>query len=211
MRRISVLIADDHAILAEGLITLLSTHFNVVGVASNGQELVSYARQHRPDVIVTDITMPLLNGIDATKLIKKEGLRSKVVILTMHEEATMAVESLKAGASGCVTKRSASTELVDAVTEVFSGRTYVSPSIEGDIYLMLDKSENNFDPRIPSLSPRQREIIQLTAEGKSMKEIAKLLNISPRTVESHKYSSMQVLGLKSTAELVQYAVKMHLI
>jgi DNA-binding NarL/FixJ family response regulator len=162
-------------------------------------------------VIVTDIAMPLLNGIDALKLIKKAGLRSKVVILTMHEEATMAVESLKAGADGCVTKRSASTELVAAINEVFSGRTYVSPSIEGDIYFMLGKSEDKFDPRISPLSPRQREILQLTAEGKSMKEIAELLKISPRTVESHKYSSMQILGLKSTAELVQYAIKMRLI
>jgi len=211
MRRISVLLADDHTILAEGIATLLKKHFNVVGVAANGQELVTYARQFRPDVIVTDIAMPLLNGIDAMKKIKKEGLRSKFVILTMHEEATTAVEALKAGADGCVTKRSASTELVAAINEVFSGRTYVSPGIEGDIYSMLDKSENKFDPRIPSLSPRQREILQLTAEGKSMKEIADLLKISPRTVESHKYSSMQILGLKSTAELVQYAIKMRLV
>lgn len=209
MNRIKVLLADDHTIIAEGLSVLLSEHFNLVGIASNGYEMVALARQFQPEVIISDISMPSMSGIEALRILRKDEIRSKFIILTMHEEATLAVEALNAGAQGYVLKRSACNELVDAVNEVFSGQTYVSPLIEGDIQAIrhrcLIRESTSYSP----LTMRQREILQLTAEGKKMKEIAEKLNISPRTVESHKYSLMQTLGLKTTAELVQYAIKSH--
>ena len=207
MKRIKVLLADDHAILAEGLVSLLKDNFILVGVAANGRELVDYARQYQPDIIISDISMPLLNGIAALEFIKKEGLRSKVIILTMHEDAILAINSFKAGASGYLIKRSACTELIEAINEVMAGRIYLSPSIELGHETMLQLCRNASMADSFTLSPRQKEILQLTAEGKTMKEIASLLNISPRTVESHKYALMQTLGLKTTADLITYAIR----
>jgi len=207
MKRIKVLLADDHAILAEGLVSLLKDNFILVGVAANGRELVDYARQYQPDIIISDISMPLLNGIAALEFIKKEGLRSKVIILTMHEDAILAINSFKAGASGYLIKRSACTELIEAINEVMAGRIYLSPSIELGHETMLQLCSNASMADSFTLSPRQKEILQLTAEGKTMKEIASLLNISPRTVESHKYALMQTLGLKTTADLITYAIR----
>lgn len=207
MKRIKVLLADDHAILAEGLVSLLKDNFILVGVAANGRELVDYARQYQPDIIISDISMPLLNGIAALEFIKKEGLRSKVIILTMHEDAILAINSFKAGASGYLIKRSACTELIEAINEVMAGRIYLSPSIELGHETMLQLCSNASKADSFTLSPRQKEILQLTAEGKTMKEIASLLNISPRTVESHKYALMQTLGLKTTADLITYAIR----
>lgn len=211
MKRLKVLLADDHTILAEGLAALLKDHFTLVGVAADGRELLEHAKKSRPDVIITDISMPLLNGLDALRSIRKAGLEAKVIILTMHEDATLAIESLNAGAAGFLIKRSACTELIEAINAVAAGRTYFSSGFEDVVRTSLAKTKNNTHTLISSLSPRQREIMQLTAEGKSMKEIAALLNISPRTVESHKYALMQTLGLKSTAELIQWALKSHLV
>lgn len=209
MSRIKVLLADDHMILAQGLAALLKDNFDLVGIASNGYELIDMASELFPDVIISDVSMPGMSGIEALRLIRKEGIKSKFIILTMHDDATLAVESLNAGANGYVIKKSACDELVGAVHTVYNGKQYVSPMLEGDIKAIQDRSagccENSYSP----LTTRQREILQLTAEGKKMREIAEILNISPRTVESHKYSLMQTLGLKTTADLVQYAIKSH--
>lgn len=206
-----MLLADDHTILAEGLAALLKDHFTLVGVAADGRELLERAEESRPDVIVADVSMPLLNGLDALRSIRKAGSEAKVIILTMHEDASLAIESLRAGAAGFLIKRSACTELIEAINAVATGHTYISAGLEDVVRTVLVKTKNDSRPPVSSLSPRQREIVQLTAEGKSMKEIAALLNISPRTVESHKYALMQTLGLKSTAELIQWALRARLV
>jgi DNA-binding NarL/FixJ family response regulator len=207
MNRIRVLLADDHKVMAEGLSALLSRHFIGVGIAVNGRELLSLAKQEQPDIIVTDISMPLLNGIDALRQMKKEGIRSQVIVLTMHEDVVLAAEAFNEGARGFLIKQNASIELIEAITDVAAGKRFIGSSMQEAIQTMLGKSSESSINPTSHLTMRQKEILQMTAEGLSMKEIAELLKISPRTVESHKYTLMQILGMKTTAELVQYALK----
>jgi DNA-binding NarL/FixJ family response regulator len=207
MKKPRVLLADDHKILLEGLKNLLGGEFELVGSVEDGRALVEQAATLRPDVIVADISMPQLNGIEATRQIKKTDKNIKIVFLTMHLDATYAANAFEAGASGFVLKHSAPSELITAIREAMKGRTYVTPLIAGDLIHAYQEGispEKGFSKKI---SPRQREILQLLAEGKSAKEIASILNISTRTVEFHKYKMMEQLNIKTSAELVQYAVR----
>jgi DNA-binding NarL/FixJ family response regulator len=206
MNKPRVLIADDHRILAEGLRGLLEPEFEVVGVVADGRELVAAARALRPDVIVADVTMPSLNGIDAAVQARAAGVGSKVVFLTMHRDVAYARRAMEAGAAGFVLKHAAAAELVTAVREALQGRTYVTPMIAGE--LLQSYRESPARPRDPAqLTARQREVLQLVAEGRSAKEVAAVLKISVRTAEVHKARVLEALGLGSTAELVQYAIR----
>lgn len=202
-----VLLADDHRMVAEGLKSLLATEFELVGVVEDGQALREAARKLRPDVIVADITMPHLNGIDALPQLKKDNPEVKVVFLTMHQEVAYARRALEAGALGFVLKHSAPAELVTAIRAALEGRTYLTPALAGDVLrAMKGEGDKPSDPAA-SLTPRQREILRLLAEGRAAKEIADTLAISARTVEFHKYQMMEALGLHNSAELVHFAIK----
>jgi DNA-binding NarL/FixJ family response regulator len=211
MRKIRVLLADDHQIFLEGLKGLLEPEFDLVGTVEDGKALVKAAERLRPDVIVADISMPLLNGIEAVRQIKKSDHRIKVVFLTMHPDVSFAELAFEVGASGYITKNSASRELITAINSVMMGKTYVTPEIAGELIQSHKKTyagKNVFHQR---LSERQREILQLIAEGHSTKDIADILFISARTVERHKYNMMQELQLKTTVDLVKYAIKQGII
>lgn len=207
MSKTTVLLADDHRIVLEGLKGILEDQFDIVGVAENGRELLEQTQKLRPDVIVVDIGMPLLNGIDAVTQIKKAGLGTKVVFLTMHQDAMYAKEAFEAGALGFVLKHSAPSELKTAIEEALKGNTYISPAIAQELMHLYRDEADLKAGAFGSLTLRQREVMQLLAEGKSAKEIAKILHISTRTVEFHKYNMMEQLGIKTSAELVHFAIK----
>lgn len=209
MPRVRVLIADDHALLLGAFETLLAIEFEVVGVASDGRAAVSAAERLKPDVVVLDIAMPLLNGLEAGRQIKKILGDVKLVFLTMNEDADLAAEAFRAGASAYLLKRSAASELSAAIHEVMRGRSYVTPLITDGLIGTLMHPVRQKGHR--HLTPRQREVLQLLAEGHTMKEIANLLNVSPRTVAFHKYEMFDQLQIRSTAELIQYALKHHII
>lgn len=207
MSKTRVLLADDHKIVVEGLRSLLQSEFDLVGTAQDGLELVNEAERLQPDVIVTDISMPLLNGIDAVRKLKQSGIESKVIFLTMHPDVVFATRALEAGASGYVLKHSAPDELITAIHQVLKGATFLSAALRNPaLEELLDPSKRHVKTAV-SLTARQREVLQLLAEGKSAKEIAAILNISPRTVETHKYKIMDDLGARTTAELVQHAIQ----
>lgn len=202
-----VLLADDHCLVAEGLTRLLSSEFELVGVVEDGRALVETAKELHPDVIVTDISMPKLNGLEALVQLKQLDPRIRVIILTMHKDVTYARRALDAGALGYVLKHSASTELVAAVRAAVAGNTYITPTLAGDVLrAMRDNPTQATDP-MRVLTTRQREILQLLAEGRSAKEIAAALKISTRTVEFHKYQTMEKLDIHTSAELVHFAIK----
>jgi DNA-binding NarL/FixJ family response regulator len=207
MKKPRVLLADDHKIVIEGLKNLLEGEFEIVGSVEDGRALVDQAATLHPDVIVADISMPQLNGIEAARQIKKTDKNIKIVFLTMHPDATYAANAFEAGASGFVLKHSAPSELITAIHEAMKGRTYVTPLIAGDLIRTYQEGVSPEKDLLKKISPRQREILQLLAEGKSAKEIASILNISTRTVEFHKYRMMEQLNIKTSAELVQYAIK----
>jgi DNA-binding NarL/FixJ family response regulator len=207
MKRTRVLLADDHKIILNGLRSLLEPEFELVGKVEDGRALVSAAEKLRPDVIVVDVSMPLLNGIEAVRQIKKIDPQVKVVFLTMHPDVTYAIRAFEAGASGYVLKHSASSELLMAIHEATKGRSYVTPMIAGELLQAYKGGTHRQDEAAQELTQRQREILQLLVEGNSAKEVANLLNISPRTVEFHKYNMMSKLKLKSAAALIQYAIK----
>ncbi len=210
MPKIRVLLADDHAIVSQGLEALLQESFDLVGSVRDGRALVASVSELKPDVVVTDISMPGLNGLEAIRQIKKIRPITKIVALTMHSEPSLVAEALKAGASGYVLKSSAVEELERAIREVMLGRTYVTSLIAKDVFAVLMESGGAAGTE-PQLTARQREVLQLIGEGRTMKEIAVALNISPRTAESHKYDMMQVLGCKTTADLIRHAVKLRLV
>ena len=207
MSKVRILLADDHKMVAEGLRALLEPEFELLGIVEDGHELLDKARQLNPDVIVADITMPSLNGIDAIAQLKKTGSQAKVVFLTMHHDAMYANRAFEAGASGFVLKHSAPDELITAIREALKGRTYVTPMIAEELMQTYKNGTSEKQDPIRKLTSRQREVLQLLAEGKSAKEVAKNLHISSRTVEFHKYQIMEELGLKTSAELVQFAIK----
>jgi len=206
-RRPRVLLADDHLLVAEALTSLLTPEFDLVGVVEDGRALVEAAGKLQPDVIVADVSMPHLNGIDALAQLRQGGDRTPVVFLTMHRDVTFARRALDAGASGFVLKHSASVELVTAIRAALQGKTYLTPQLAGEVLeAMKEGSEQAGDP-VASLTPRQREVLQLLAEGRSAKEIAASLGISARTVEFHKYQMMETLDLHTNAELIHFALK----
>lgn len=207
MTRPSILLADDHAIVRDGLKTLLEKDFDVVGAVADGRQLVEEAGRLQPDVIVADISMPTLNGIEATRQLVRNECRSKIVILTMHVDVTYATEVIEAGASAYVLKNAPADQLTNAVREVLRGNRYISPEVAEDVLPFLLNGAHQMNKRVSKLTPRQREVLQLLAEGHSNKEVAEILNVSPRTVEFHKYRMMQDLGIHSTAELTRYALK----
>ncbi|HEX5865349.1 MAG TPA: response regulator transcription factor [Casimicrobiaceae bacterium] len=204
MTRPRILLADDHRIVAEALKSLLEQEFELVAVVEDGRQLVETARRLRPDVIVADITMPHLNGIDALVQLRKDNPAVRVVFLTMHKDAAYARRALDAGARGYVLKHSAQAELFLAVRAALDGKTFVTPTLAAEVF--DDMKISPTDPAA-ALTPRQREILQLFAEGCSAKEIGSQLDISPRTVEFHKYQLMDSLKLQSSAELIHFAIK----
>jgi DNA-binding NarL/FixJ family response regulator len=202
-----ILLADDHKIVLDGLRSLLSGEFELAGSAANGRELIEQARALDPDIIVADISMPLLNGIDAIRQLRESGARAKVVFLTMHPDPSYLLRAIQAGAQGYVLKHSASEELVEAIRHALVGKLYISPGLRTPaVDEMLDETKVRLRQSL-SLTGRQREVLQLLAEGKSAKEIGAILEISPRTVETHKYKMMDDLGVKTTAELIQHAIR----
>ena len=202
-----VLLADDHLLVAEALKSLLTPEFDLVGVVEDGRELVEAAGRLRPDVIVADVTMPHLNGIDAMAQLRQGGDRVPVVFLTMHRDATFARRALEAGASGFVLKHSAPAELVTAIRAALAGKTYLTPQLAGEVFEAMKQGPEKADDPIAVLTPRQREVLQLLTEGRSAKEIAASLGISARTVEFHKYQMMEALGIRTNAELIHFAIK----
>jgi DNA-binding NarL/FixJ family response regulator len=205
MSRPRILLADDHRIVGEGLKSLLAEEFDVVGLVEDGWAMVTAARQLLPDVIVADIAMPHLNGIDALVRLKTEIPQIKVVFLTMHMNPAYARRALEAGASCFVVKHSAATELALAIHAAMRGQTFVTPALTAEVLQAAREAVG--DAPSPLLTPRQREILQLLAEGNSAKHVAEKLAISPRTVEFHKYQMMERHGLWSGAELIHFAMK----
>jgi len=204
-----VLLADDHNLLLGAFEKLLAPECEIVGTATDGRSLVVEAQRLKPDVIVLDIAMPLLNGLDAGRQIKLLRKDVKLVFVTMNEDPDLAAEAFRAGASAYVLKRSAGSELITAIREVVKRRSYVTPLItEGLVETILQPS---FSEHTHELTARQREVIQLIAEGHSMKQVAGILNITPRTVAFHKYRIMELLNIKTTAQLIQYAIKHHIV
>lgn len=213
MPLIRVLLADDHTLFVEGLEALLKGSVDVVGVVRDGRALLKAVEELHPQVVVADVSMPMLNGVDAVRQIKNIRPDTKVVMLTMHAEPQLAVEAFRAGAVGFVLKTAPREELITAIQEASQGRAYLTPSITKDLISVLIEAQAPENPkaRDTHLTPRQREVLQLIAEGKTMKEIASILNISPRTAESHKYEMMEVLGVSTTAELIQHAIRLKLV
>jgi DNA-binding NarL/FixJ family response regulator len=200
------LLADDHTLVAEGLGSLLREEFELVGQASDGRALLQLAAALRPDVVVTDITMPLLNGVDAVRELRQVVPATRVVVVTMHADPRLAAEAVRAGATGYVLKHSAGQELLHAVREVSCGRVYITPLIAHEVISVLAGAPAA-DTELPHLTSRQRQVLQLVAEGHSMKGVAAMLNVSRRTAETHKYQLMAQLDVHSTAGLVQYAFR----
>lgn len=206
MTKPRVLVADDHRMVAEGLKSLLSEEFELIDIVEDGRALVKAARELRPDVIVADISMPQLNGIDALVQLKRDNPNVRVVFLTMHRDAAYARRALEAGAHGFVLKHAASAELVLALRAALQGRTFITPDLAAELLQMGKQGPRAQDP-IAAMTPRQREILQLLAEGKSAKQIASALGLSARTVEDHKYRLMEALHIENSAELVHFAIK----
>lgn len=206
MNRPRVLLADDHRLLREAFARLLESECEVVGTVADGRAVLAEAPVLQPDVVVLDVAMPLLNGLDAARQLRRTMPEVKVVFLTMSEDPDVAAEAFRVGASGYLLKNSAASELLTAVREVSRGRSYVTPlAARGLVEQLLHPTAKPVE-----LSQRQREVLQLLAEGHTMKEIAGLLKITPRTVAFHKYSMRELLGIKSSAELIQYAIRNHI-
>ena len=210
IKRPRVVIADDHAFVADACVKLLEPEFEVIGTFADGQALLAAVPELRPDVIVLDVGMPLMNGLEAGKRIKRLVRTVRIVYLTMNTDLGVAAEAFRGGASGYLLKTSAGSELVTAVREVLKGKQYVSPLVTNDVesfFLEIRVSDMGHE----ALTNRQREVLQLLAEGRSMKEVAYILKLTPRTVAFHKYKIMERLRLRTNAELVQYAMQEHVI
>ena len=209
MSSIRVLLADDHALLLGAFERLLAGEFDVVGQAADGRAAVAAAERLKPDVVVMDMSMPLLNGLDAARQIKRKLHDVKIVFVTMNEDSDIAAEAFRSGASGYLLKRSAASELSTAIREVMQGRSYLTPLITDSLIGTLLHPEDH--KAKGELTSRQREVLQLLVEGRSMKEVASILSVTPRTVAYHKYTMMAQLKVKTTAELVQYAIKQRIV
>ncbi len=208
--RTRVILADDHQMLVDALKRVLEPRYDVVATVSDGRALLAEAAKLRPDLVVLDIAMPLLNGLDAARHLKPAMPNLKLIFMTMNEDPDMVGEAFRAGASGFLLKRAAAFELTDAIEQVMKGRSYVTPSAaKGQAQISL--REPKARTHLAEPTPRQREVIQLLAEGRSMKEVASILQITKRTVAAHKYAVMELLQLRSNADLVQYAIKQRII
>jgi len=207
MKVLRVLLADDHAIVLEGLRHILEPAFEIVGEVADGRSLVDHVLRFRPEIIITAISLPLLNGIEAAREIRKINRKVKIIFLTMHTDPSYAVEALDAGGSAYILKSAAVAEILVAIREVLNGRVYVSPSINKEVLRVQMERTGRRDEAQTGLTPRQREVLRLLAEGKSLKEVAAALKISVKTVEFHKYRIMNQLGIRTNAEMTKYAVK----
>ena len=206
-----VIIADDHTLVAEACRKLLESEYEIVATVSDGRALVRAVAELRPHLIIVDVSMPLLNGLDAGQQSKELMPSVKLIFLTMNHDADLAAEAFRRGASGYLVKTCAASELIIAVREVLRGKSYLSPMIAKDTVDFLLRQDRKLVDEADRLTERQREVLQLLAEGKCMKEVAAVLNLTTRTVAFHKYNLMQSLGLKTNAGLLQYAIKHHLI
>lgn len=203
-----ILLADDHLVVQQGLRRILDRpEFEVVGAVRDGRALVEAEARLKPDVIIADISMPLLNGIEALRQIRQQNPKAKVIFLSMHPEAIYAVEAMKAGARGYLVKSADDEELIAAIGKVLAGEIYVTPSLAEPVLNRLRAPRLSARGSADALTERQREVLQLLAEGKQAKEIAALLNVSDRTVEFHKYRIMETLGIRTVAGLAAYAAK----
>ena len=210
-KQATILIADDHALVAEGYVKILEPDYEIVGTVADGQALLREVANRHPNIVILDIAMPLLNGLDAAQQIKRKMPDVKVVFVTMNNDEDLIAEAFRRGASGYLPKTSTATELLQAIREVLHGRSYLSPaSAEGTIRSLLTREKDGGNAP-ETLTDRQRQVLQLLAEGKSMKEAASLLNTTDRTVAFHKYRIMRKLHLHNSAELVQYAMRNHII
>jgi DNA-binding NarL/FixJ family response regulator len=210
LSRSRILLADDHKLLLEAFKNLLEPEFEIVGTCSDGREVLAAALELKPDVLVLDIWMPLLNGIDAGRQLKQLLPRTKLIYLTVNQDPDLAAEAFRIGASGYVLKNCAASELVTAINDAICGRSYVTPLItKGMVGSFLQ--DHKRPRRAHDLTPRQREVLQLLAEGRSMKEVASILRITPRTVAFHKYEMMHQLQIGTSAELIRFAVQEHLV
>jgi DNA-binding NarL/FixJ family response regulator len=206
MRKPRLIIADDHTLVLEGLKRILESEFELAGTAENGRELLRISEELKPDVVLMDISMPLLNGIDATRQLLKSSPQTKVIFVTMHADSDYVAEAFRSGASGYLLKRSAASELVNAIQEVMRGRYYVTPLVTREALTPLFGGAPEPRKLSSTLTSRQREVLQLVAEGRSVKEIAAILKVSAKTVEFHKAALMERLGIHTTAELTRYAI-----
>lgn len=204
--RPTILLADDHVLVAEGIQKMLEPEFELLGIVPNGRALLKAIEECRPDVAIVDISLPLLNGLDASRHILKHHASIKIIILTMHSETSFVTEALRIGVSGYVLKQSVGTELAQALHEVLKGNTFVSPIAQQALHLPSPEGEQEPAGFDHALSQRQREVLQLVAEGKSIKEVAAVLNVSIKTVEFHKTRIMRQLGMRSAAQLTKYAI-----
>lgn len=205
MHRYTVLVADDHVIVREGLVSLLKAHdFDVVAEVGDGRSLIDEARRLRPDLILTDMSMPGLTGLEALEHLKSAHVDAKVIILTMHSDADLATQALRAGASGFLLKHSAGAELLAAIDQSLQDHVYLTSTLMKEVFERMAVPAEHVGPL---LTVRQREVLRLILKGRRMKEIANDLQLSARTVETHKYQMMQALGVDSTAELVKYAIE----
>ncbi|HTC42269.1 MAG TPA: response regulator transcription factor [Candidatus Acidoferrales bacterium] len=210
LKRVRVLLADDHQMLADALKGVLEPKFEVVGSVRDGRALVEATAKLKPEVVVVDVAMPKLNGLDAARQIKHCMPQVKLIFMTMNEDPDLVVEAFRAGGSGFLLKQAAAFELTTAIDKVVKGGSYVTPSAaEGQANIALREPQARQHAAEPT--PRQREVIQLLAEGRSMKEVAAVLNITKRTVAAHKYAVMELLQLRTNADLVQYAIKQRII
>lgn len=206
LKKPRILLADDHKLVAEGFRRMLTPDFDVVGAVEDGRSLLEVAQKLEPDVVLMDISMPLLNGIDAARRLKKLMPAIKVIFVTMHANPAYVAEAFRAGASGYLLKQSATSELVFAIREALQGLHYVTPIVAKDVLIPLRGPSLPSQPGKKKLTPRQREVLQLVAEGRSLKEIADILKISVKTVEFHKSRIMNYLGVRTTADLTKYAI-----
>ncbi len=205
MNRKRILLADDHKMLLAAFRKLLEPDFEIVGVVEDGRALIAAAQELVPDIIVLDIAMPVLNGLDAGRHIKKQFPDIKLIYLTVKEDPDLVAEAFRAGASGYLLKSSAASELQQAIEQAIRNRNYVTPLISHEM-VKIFLNQSRFKRRSSAVTPRQREVLQLLAEGQSMKEAARVLNVSPRTVAFHKYRIMEQLNIKTSAELIQFAL-----
>ena len=203
-----VLIADDHSVVAEGLSSLLEKIYDVIGIVRDGRELLAQAPELKPDVVVLDINMPLLNGLDAAERLKSYLPQVKLVFLTMNDDPNLAAAALKLGSVGYVLKHTAASELLKAIAEVLQGRAYITAKLRAENWAVRETRAQQFSK---DLTPRQQDVLQLLAEGRPMKEVAGILKVSEKTVMFHKYHIMHSFNLKNNAELVLFALKRHLI
>jgi DNA-binding NarL/FixJ family response regulator len=210
MKRARVMLADDHKVFLEALQHLLDPHFDVVGTATDGIALSEGAKRIRPDVIVTDLGMPQLNGLHAARALRQALPNVKVIFLTMNDDPDFAVQAMGEGASGYLLKSSAAAELLQAINVALKGKFYVTPEIARGMHEAFIRNPEGKSER-KEVTQRQREVLQLLVQGKSMKQAAATLAVSPKTIAFHKYTIMRQLGIKTTAQLIQFAIQKHIV